>query len=196
MFAIVVFFAITALVTYVWVDQYRKSLVVKVLPGTVAFDGETVYPSGTIKLPYKYQIVDIEDRITAFGVDVMGLVSIIDTTTSENTWNNEEGYNDKGPFSKSVSGGKSGIQTVSTRQADNFKFRYIITWKPNTERIRQFLKAGNIPERLAELLRTIPDLEMADYADTLGITVIRWDTPKKRKDAGSVDLGDGSEIPY
>jgi hypothetical protein len=58
------------------------------------------------------------------------------------------------------------------------------------------VKSGNIEAKIAELLRTIPDLDMNEYADILGITIVRWDTPKKRRDAGSIELGDGIEIPY
>ncbi|HYK01338.1 MAG TPA: hypothetical protein VE974_06250 [Thermoanaerobaculia bacterium] len=190
-------FIVIAIFSYsYYVKQYVNASMVKVPTGSVAWDGETVYPAGSVHLPFKYQLIDIEERITTFGVDVLGLVSVVDTFSDESGYATEEGHNDKGPFGKQTISGKSGNQIVTTRQSAEYKYRYIIVWKPNLDRIRQFVKSGNIPDRIAELLRTIPDLNMSAYADTLGITVVRWDTPKKKTVTDSVDLGDGVEIPY
>jgi hypothetical protein len=192
-----VIFLIIAIFSYgYYVEKYVNATMTKVPSGSVAWDGEQIYPAGTVSIPFVYKIIDIEERITTFGVDVLGLVSVIDTTSSESGSTFEEGLNDKGSFSKSVSSTKFGGQTVTTRQSAEFKHRYIIVWKPNLARIRQFVKAGDIPERLAEILRTIPDVDMRDYADTLGIEIVKWETPKKKRATGSVELAEGVEIPY
>jgi hypothetical protein len=177
-------------------SQYEKDKLGDVVPaGSVAWDGVTAHLPGQ-PLPVSYQLIDIEERITSFGVDVLGLVSVIDTSSNETGYSTEEGYSEKGPLSKSVQSGKSGNSTVTTRQSTEFKYRYIIVWKPDLDRIRQFLKSGNIELKIAELLRTIPDLDMNQYAEILGITIVRWDSPKKRQYSISVELGDGVDIPY
>jgi hypothetical protein len=181
---------------FYYYNEYLKAQRLSVVPtGSIAWDGSTVHPEGA-QLPAKYELINIEERITAFGVDVLGLVSVIDTDSSETSYADEEGHTEKGPISKRTVSGKSGNQSVMTRQSAEFKHRYVIVWKPNVERIRQFVKSGNIEAKIAELLRTIPDLDMNQYADILGITIVRWETPKKRRAAGSIDLGDGVEIPY
>lgn len=176
--------------------QYEKDKLHDVVPaGSVAWDGVTAHLPGQ-PLPVSYKLIDIEDRITSFGVDVLGLVSVIDTSSNETGYSTEDGHTDKGPISKNTHSGKSGNQTVTTRQSTEFKYRYIIVWKPDLDRIRQFVKSGNIELKIAELLRTIPDLDMNQYAEILGITIVRWDTPKKKPGFGSVQLSDDSGIPY
>jgi hypothetical protein len=190
-------FIVIAYFSYAYyIGQYQNETTVKVPAGSIAWDGETVYPAGTISLPNHYQLISIDEQITPFGVDVLGLISVIDTSSSESGHSSEDGYNDKGPFSNSAGSTKSGYQSVTTRQPDAYKYRFIIVWKPNIQRMRQFVKAGNIPDRLAELLRTIPDVNLNDYADTLGIEFVKVETPKKKKSAGSVELADGTDIPY
>lgn len=177
--------------------QYEKDKLGDVVPaGSVAWDGVTAHLPGQPLPASHHQLIDIEERITSFGVDVLGLVSVIDTSSSETGYSTEDGHTEKGPISKSVRSGKSGNQIVTTRQSTEYKYRYIIVWKPDVSRIRQFVKSGNIESKIAELLRTIPDLDMNQYAEILGITIVRWDTPKKKPDFGSVQLSDDSGIPY
>jgi hypothetical protein len=176
--------------------QYQKDKEKDVVPtGYVAWDGLNAYPAGSPLPEGQIKFVDIEERITTFGVDVLGLISVIDTSTDESGHVAESGYNDKGHLEKNTLSRRSGNQTVTTRQSAEFKNRYVIVWKPDTSRIRQFLKSGNVPDRIAELLRTMPDVDLAEYAELLGIEIVRFTTPPKKETSG-VELGDGVEIPY
>jgi hypothetical protein len=179
-----------------FLNAYEKATIVSVPEGSVAWDGETAFPAGDHSIVHRYELVDIEPRITTFGVDVLGLVSVIDTAADESGSGTEEGQSEKGYFSKHVSSGKSGSQTVTTRQSAEFKHRYIIVWQPDVDRIRQYLKAGNVPARLAELLRTMPDLDLEEYTDTLGIEIVSIQKPEKKKTIDSIEVADGAEIPY
>ncbi len=190
------FFIFVVLFTAWSVYSYYKKQTVMVPVGSVAWDGEETYPPGEQQIPYHYQIINTEERITAFGVDILGTVSIIDTSTRESGWTSDAQDSPEGRMFSFGNSGKDVFQSVKTRTREAFKYRYIIVWKPNPARIRQFMNAGDVEQRFAELLRTIPDLEMANYADILGIEVIRWDTPKKRQESGSIELGDDVEIPY
>ena len=66
--------------------------------------------------------------------------------------------------------------------------------KPNTEKLPTYLKQGSIDNRLADLLRTLPDADLKSYQDLLGITIVKTDGAKPKKVEG-LSIGEGIEIP-
>src|SRR5437763_1821748 len=170
MVGFIIFLIIAAFAGWYHYFIYRKQAHVSVPRGYVAWDGEQIYPAGEHQIPYEYQLVDIEERITTFGVDVLGTVSIVDTDFDETVSSHEDGYTDKGSFSKSGSSSKVGSNVVRTRQRENIRHRYISVGKPNREKPGTSLKRQPIPEAIAALLRTVPHVDLEKYADYLGIT--------------------------
>ncbi len=196
MVGFIVFLIIAAFTGWYFLFSYRKQAHVSVPRGYVAWDGEQVYHAGEHQIPYEYQLVDIEERITTFGVDVLGTVSIVDTDFDETVSSHEDGYTDKGSFSKSGSSSKVGSNVVRTRQRENIRHRYIFVWKPNLEKLGTFLKRQPIPEAIAGLLRTVPEVDLEKYADYLGITFVSVEGLKPGAATAGVAIGDGVEIPY
>ncbi|HVT02966.1 MAG TPA: hypothetical protein VHL58_06270, partial [Thermoanaerobaculia bacterium] len=92
--------------------KYQQDLIVMVPTGSVGWDGEELYPAGTYQTPYQVQIINIEDRITTFGVDVLGTVSIIDTDTNESGWDSSSGETPTGPVSSNRNFGKNISQST------------------------------------------------------------------------------------
>lgn len=196
MVGFIVFLIIAAFTGWYFLFSYRKQAHVSVPRGYVAWDGEQVYQAGEHQIPYEYQLVDIEERITTFGVDVLGTVSIVDTDIDETISSSESGYSEKGSFSKSGVVSKYGSNVQRTRQRENIKHRYIFVWKPNLEKLGTFLKRQPIPQAIADLLRTVPNLDIEKYADILGITFVSIEGLNPAISQAGVFVGDGVEVPY
>jgi hypothetical protein len=157
----------------------------------VGWDGETVYSKGKHWTLYQVQLVDVSERFTTFGVDQLGMVSVVSTERTEHITDNVRGgiiYSESARDTR-----KHFSETVSTRERENIRNRFVIVWKPNTEKLRTYLKQGSIDNRLADLLRTLPDADLKSFQDLLGIAIVRTAGRKPEKLEG-VSVGDGIAI--
>ena len=159
----------------------------------VGWDGKRVYPAGTHWTLFEVQMVDVSERFTTFGVDQLGAVSLVSTNRSETVDDVVRGGiiipGSERNTRKHIS------ETIATKERENLRHRYVIVWKPNTEKLRTYLKQSNVDAHLADLLRTLPDADLTKYQDMLGIAIVRTDGAKPRKGDG-VTIADGIEIPY
>jgi len=164
----------------------------KVEEGFVGWDGETVFPAGKGWTLNQVQMVDVSERFATFGVDQLGMVSVVSTNRTENISDHVRGgiiYSESDRNTR-----KHFSETVSTRERENIRHRFVIVWKPNAQKLPTYLKQGNIDNRLADLLRTLPDADLKAYQDLLGITIVRTDGAKPKKVEG-LSIGEGIEIP-
>jgi hypothetical protein len=197
MIGFIIFIIIAAFTGWYFYFKYHNDTRVKVPPGFVAWDGEMAYGAGEHFFPFEYKLVDIEERITTFGVDVLGTVSIVDTDYDESISSHDDGYTEKGYFAKSGGSSKSGNTVVRTRQREHFKHRYVFVWKPNIQKIGTYLKQPSIPEAIARLLRTMPEIDLEKYADYLGIVIVSTEGIKPASSSTTgVAIGEGIELPY
>jgi hypothetical protein len=170
---------------------YQKGRL-KVHEGFVGWDGETVYQAGEIWTLNQVQMIDVSERFATFGLDQLGVISAVNTNRSENINDRIRGGILGSDSERNTR--KDFSETIFTRERENIRHRFVIVWKPNPENLRTYLKQGNIDERLAELLRTLPDADLKSYQDLLGITIVRTDGAKPKKVEG-LTIGEGIEIP-
>jgi hypothetical protein len=179
-FALVV---VAAIADVVW--KFR--LVVP--PEHIGWDGKQIYEAGEHWHPWQIRIINMAPRITTFGVDVMGTVSIISTERDESGFKETK----DGPMPYGV----SMRERTQTQQREHFQYRYVMTWQPDKKRLNLYLQnEGTIDGRLRELLRTVPDLKLKRYEHVLGIRMLWMDKVSPGDKRTSVSLGDGVEVPY
>lgn len=158
-------------------------------PHHIGWDGEIAYEPGEHWHRWEMRLVNMTPRITTFGVNVMGVVSVVSTDRDESGF--KETKDGVMPY------GLSMHERVKTEQREPFQYRYVMAWQPDRKRLHLYLEnEGTIDARLQELLRTVPDLKLKRYQHILGITMLSMDkvTPGEKRTA--VALGDGVEVPY
>lgn len=156
--------------------------------GHIGWDGENVYPPGRPWSIHQIDVLSIEENITTFGEDELGIIQVVDTHRYEYGTDNYAEKN--GSWTRSMS------ESVTTRAPKTYKNRKIIVWKPDEKNIRTYLRSGHIPSLLAELLRTVPTVELERYEDKLGINILSTEGIEKTEASAAVGIGEGVDIPY
>jgi hypothetical protein len=126
--------------------------------------------------------------VTTFGEDELGITQVVDTARSES---GADDYDDRsGKWSRATQ------ERVTTRGPKSYKNRRIIVWRPDVSRIQRYIGPEEVPARLAELLRTVPTVNLESYGELFGITILKIEGVAKPENSTGVTVGDGVEIPY
>src|SRR5260370_39136593 len=168
--SLLLFLVLSGLFTVFCWYSYHKDLRVFVQHDAVAWDGSIMYPPGQHEIPYGYEIVFLKPRITYFGQDESGKVHVIPPED------------------------KTYLSFERKPDLPNFRKRIAIEWQPDEKNILTFLKSGDVKQKIAELLSVNLRVDLSKYAEKFGMIILN--TEGLGKQSGSVELGDGVEIPY